>query len=130
MLELTYYLEGGQPVLLKGGLPYTKPRDSVGFAFDDSDKDKIILHKHGDPDVVRAWVAESKTKLLASGDPVSTGLANDIKFIEISAFPRGFPVMLVNEAIAGIQKARRELFCPQDTIDVEAVVLDDQRLIA
>lgn len=118
MLELSYILEGGKVVRLKDDKLSSRPRDSLGFAFDDSDRDMIVLHKHGDPEKVKAWLEDEKLRLAKVGS-LGAALADKLQFIEVSAFPNGFPIMLVNEAIAGQQPALRALLRPQDTIDME-----------
>ena len=125
MVEITYILNAGQPVLLRGGAQSSPPRDSVGFAFEDTEKGIIVLHKHGEPERVRNWVANMKAKYSASDGLFIRSIADRLKFIEISVYPNGFPVMLVNEAIAGSQRALRSLLCPQDTIEVQARVVEE-----
>jgi hypothetical protein len=83
----------------------------------DSDNGHIVLHKHGEPERVQAWVEAAKKKLHDGG---AAFLADELKYLEIAVPmpPRLFPVDLLNDAIEGVYRSLKILVTPENTIDV------------
>lgn len=63
MSSAVYQLNCAQYVLYRDGKPVTAPCDEIALAIG---KAEGILHKHGKPESVRTWVAQSRAKLLES----------------------------------------------------------------
>lgn len=108
-----------------------RPLDSVAIAYElDETDDLITLHKHGEPERIRAWVENAKSKLSSAGE-IGQSMAEQIKVIEISGTAGiGFDqstIELLNQVIERNQRALArivQLYAqnPDDsnTIDVQA----------
>lgn len=64
-----YRLNCAQYVLYKDGKPVTAPADEVALALSVEDG---TLHKHGKPETVHAWAAQTRAKLLAQARECSS----------------------------------------------------------
>lgn len=119
-MDFPYYeLNCGQPVLHKGGVPVGPPLDEIAIAFDASEE-RIVLHKHGNSELVQKWVDASKQKLMAAGK-VGIEMAAALEMVRIPAFPPGsLPLEDVNSAIQGNQLALQRLVRSGDVLNVEA----------
>jgi hypothetical protein len=78
----------GQYVLHADGKPIKAPKDSLALAFD---KESGTLHKHGEPEMVKAWYADAHAKAMAGGYP---DLVSAIVVIE-----GRFPIDEVNKCL-------------------------------
>jgi hypothetical protein len=63
-MNYSYSLNAGQYVLMHGDSPVGRVLDEVSIALD---KEDGILHKHGSPESVQKWAAETQRRLRASG---------------------------------------------------------------
>jgi hypothetical protein len=65
MKSLEYQLNCGQYVLYADGKPTTAPQDEIALALS---AEAGVLHKHGKPEMVAQWVAQTREKLLRAAE--------------------------------------------------------------
>lgn len=71
-----YKLEGEKLSLFKGDSRLLGPLIEVGIAYDS----KLgVLHKHGDPELVKAWAANFRSKISSVAVEGSEEMAEDLK---------------------------------------------------
>lgn len=82
----SYYFMGGDRVVLMA--------DQVAIGFSREDDGLTIVHKHGSPNQIQAWLAEAKRRLIEGGDPK---LAESFCMV---TFPRAYDVEKINRCLS------------------------------
>lgn len=127
MQEFKYELNCGQFVFFRDGQPSSAPADVIALAFEVDDDGLVILHKHGNPEIVSNWVRNAKDKLALVGDfGKQMGDALRVTEVRVPVDPsQHFPLDILNAAINRQQDALR-YFCLSDSvIDVESRLVED-----
>lgn len=121
MRDVYYELNCLQYVLHVDGEPVCKPLDEVAIAYAvDEEHGLITRHKHGDPETVRAWVEKTKLALSQQGQ-FGKDMADEIRIYV------GKPdVNMLNDALAGLERAMKDILFPPLVIDVEARVVAEE----
>ena len=111
-MAIHYETNCGQFVMYRDGKPVMRPLDEVALAVGSDGDGGLLLHKHGEPTSVRAWVAKMK---LGGGE-----LASDL-----IVHQGAFDLHELNQAIGGNTAALCRLVGDSNVIDLEVRVVDE-----
>lgn len=115
-----YRLNCDQFVLHDGDKPIGPLLDEVALCVSVNAEDGLITrHRHGAPESVNEWARKTRETLIAKGGPMGQDMANEIRVVQGK-----LDVKLLNDALEGVQGALRKLVDQDNTIDVEARVVD------
>lgn len=95
-MDYHYRMNCGQYVLHDGEDPIGPVMDEVAIAFD---LESGTLHKHGSPEMVRAWCKKSSDKLIQAGFPEMAG--------DLVVIAGRFPVEELNKCLSITGYVRR-----------------------
>lgn len=83
MSNYNYQTNCGQYLLHDGDQPIGPVMDEVAIAYSIDSVDKLFtLHKHGSPEMVKAWLEKTQSRLRLAGDEFGRKLADEFRMIQ------------------------------------------------